>query len=63
MVLIGTLDTKHAEYAHLRTRLTDHGCSVLLIDAGVLGAPGITPDIGRDAVASAGGRPPAATVG
>jgi uncharacterized protein (UPF0261 family) len=55
VVLVGTLDTKGLEYGFLRERLQEAGCDVTLVDAGVLGAPSITPDISRDEVASAAG--------
>ena len=55
VVLIGTLDTKGVEYEFLRQRLRERGCEVLLIDAGVLGAPQATPDISREEVARAAG--------
>lgn len=35
VVLVGTLDTKGAEYAWMRDRLRAHGVEVLLVDAGV----------------------------
>jgi uncharacterized protein (UPF0261 family) len=55
VVLIGTLDTKGVEYEFLRQRLRERGCEVLLIDAGVLGAPQAAPDISREEVARAAG--------
>jgi uncharacterized protein (UPF0261 family) len=55
VALLGTLDTKGLEYAFLRDRVREHGVDVLLIDAGILGEPLVTPDIGRDEVAEAGG--------
>jgi uncharacterized protein (UPF0261 family) len=55
VVLIGTLDTKGVEYEYLRQRLREQGCDVVLIDAGVLGAPQATPDISREEVARAAG--------
>ncbi|HYO30135.1 MAG TPA: Tm-1-like ATP-binding domain-containing protein, partial [Thermomicrobiales bacterium] len=55
VVLIGTLDTKGTEYAFLRERVLGAGCEVLLIDAGVLGEPGLAADIDRTAVAAAAG--------
>lgn len=55
VVLLGTLDTKGIEYGFLRDRLRDAGCDVLLIDAGVLGPPGVAPDIDRHEVAQAAG--------
>jgi uncharacterized protein (UPF0261 family) len=58
--LLGTLDTKGEEYAFVRELLQDRGLDVLLIDAGVLGEPKITPDISRNAVAAAAGHDAAA---
>ncbi|MFN8660280.1 MAG: Tm-1-like ATP-binding domain-containing protein [Thermomicrobiales bacterium] len=54
--MLGTLDTKGEEYAFVREILQDRGMEVLLVDAGVLGEPKITPDITRDAVAAAAGQ-------
>jgi uncharacterized protein (UPF0261 family) len=51
VVLLGTLDTKGAEYAFLRERLLEHGVDVLLVDAGV-DEPSIEPDIPRTELAS-----------
>jgi uncharacterized protein (UPF0261 family) len=51
VVLLGTLDTKGAEYAFLRERLLEHGVDVLLVDAGV-NKPLIEPDISRTELAS-----------
>ncbi|MCS7256697.1 MAG: Tm-1-like ATP-binding domain-containing protein, partial [Thermomicrobium sp.] len=55
VVLIGTLDTKGAEYEFVRQRLQERGCQVVLIDAGVLGEPQTVPDVTRDEVARAAG--------
>lgn len=56
IVLVGTLDTKGAEYAWLRDRLLrDSGVEVLLVDAGVAGEPGVEADIPREEVARAAG--------
>ncbi len=55
VVLLGTLDTKGAEYDYLRARVREAGCEVILIDAGVLGRPLATPDISREEVARAAG--------
>lgn len=55
VALAGTLDTKGDEYGFVRQRLIDSGVGVLTIDTGILGEPGITPDIGRDEVAAAAG--------
>jgi uncharacterized protein (UPF0261 family) len=55
VVLLGTLDTKGAEYAFLRDRLLEHGVEVLVVDAGINDPVGLVPDIARDEVARAAG--------
>ncbi len=55
VVLIGTLDTKGAEFDFVRRRIKQHGAEVILVDAGVLGAPPIKPTITREEVARAAG--------
>ncbi|MFN2628537.1 MAG: Tm-1-like ATP-binding domain-containing protein [Gaiellaceae bacterium] len=55
VVLLGTLDTKGAEYAFLRERLRDLGVDVLLVDTGIYDPVGVEPDISREEVARAGG--------
>lgn len=55
VVLVGTMDTKGAEYAFVRDRLRDAGLAVTVVDCGVLGAPQIAPDISREDVARAAG--------
>jgi uncharacterized protein (UPF0261 family) len=55
VVLIGTLDTKGDEYAYLAARVREHGCDVLLVDAGVLGEPRLAADVSRAEVAAAAG--------
>jgi uncharacterized protein (UPF0261 family) len=55
VVLVGTLDTKGVEYAYFRDRIAEAGLDTILIDAGVTGAQGVTPDITADEVARAGG--------
>ena len=55
VVLLGTLDTKGAEYDFLRRRVREEGVDVLLVDTGVLGAPLAEPDISRHEVAKAAG--------
>lgn len=56
IVLIGTLDTKGAEYDYLRRQLLALGHQVTLVDAGVMGRPTFRADIAREAVAEAAGR-------
>ncbi|MCS6847722.1 MAG: Tm-1-like ATP-binding domain-containing protein [Anaerolineae bacterium] len=55
VVLIGTLDTKGAEFDFIRKRIKQHGVDVILVDAGVLGAPQAKPTIAREEVARAAG--------
>jgi uncharacterized protein (UPF0261 family) len=55
VVLVGTLDTKGDEYAYLADRVREHGVDVILVDAGIVGAPRGTPDISREDVAAAVG--------
>lgn len=55
VVLVGSLDTKHEEYAFVRDRLAAAGLQTLMIDCGVLGRPGTTADVDRASVARAGG--------
>jgi uncharacterized protein (UPF0261 family) len=55
VLLIGTLDTKGAEYAYLRERLELHGVGVILADAGIDPPAGAEPDIGREEVAAGAG--------
>jgi len=55
IVLVGALDTKGAEYAFVRECIRQRGHQTLLIDVGVLGPPGVEPDISRDEVARAAG--------
>jgi uncharacterized protein (UPF0261 family) len=55
VVLLGTLDTKGHEYEFLRARLHAEGCEVVLVDAGIMGAPQATPDVTADEVARAAG--------
>ncbi|XRQ05576.1 Tm-1-like ATP-binding domain-containing protein [Actinomadura welshii] len=54
VVLVGTLDTKGAEYAWLRERLRELGCDVVLVDAGVEASP-VEADVAAERVAEAGG--------
>ena len=45
VLLVGTLDTKGAEYAYLRERLRLHGVDTILADAGVNEPVGVEPDV------------------
>jgi uncharacterized protein (UPF0261 family) len=55
VVLVGTLDTKGAEYKYLRDRLALGGVKTLLVDVGTLEPPLVEPDITRHDVAAAAG--------
>ncbi|TDC74655.1 UPF0261 family protein [Actinomadura sp. 7K507] len=53
-MLVGTLDTKGAEYVWLRERVRELGCDVVLVDVGV-GASEVEADVGAERVAEAAG--------
>jgi uncharacterized protein (UPF0261 family) len=55
VVLIGTLDTKGTEIGFVRDLLRSAGAETLVIDAGVMGPPAITPDVSREEVFAAAG--------
>ncbi|MEV4564375.1 Tm-1-like ATP-binding domain-containing protein [Nonomuraea sp. NPDC049419] len=55
VLLLGTLDTKGAEYAHVRDLVTAAGQEVVLLDVGVMGGGTLAPDIPASEVAEAGG--------
>ncbi len=58
VLLVGTLDTKGAEYAYLRERLRLHGVDAILADAGVNEPVGAEPDVSRHQVAAETGADP-----
>jgi uncharacterized protein (UPF0261 family) len=55
IALVGALDTKGAEYGFVRDLIRERGGRTLLVDVGVLGEPGVKPDIPREDVARAAG--------
>jgi len=55
VVLLGTLDTKGAEYEFVRDRLRKLGCEVVMVDAGTLAQDRFPVDVGPDEVAAAAG--------
>ena len=55
IVLLGTLDTKGAEYDYLHERVRALGAHTILIDVGTGGPPAIRPDISAAEVATAAG--------
>jgi uncharacterized protein (UPF0261 family) len=58
VLLVGTLDTKGAEYAYLRERLRAHGVDAILADAGVNEPVGAEPEISRHQLAAETGADP-----
>jgi uncharacterized protein (UPF0261 family) len=55
VLLVGTLDTKGAEYAFVRDLIQARGVNTLVMDLGTVGDPSFPPDIGASEVASRGG--------
>ncbi len=55
VLLLGTLDTKGAEFAYVRELIQARGHRVLVLNAGVLGEPGFSPDVSAAEIAAAGG--------
>lgn len=55
IALLGSLDTKGAEYGFVKTCIEATGAKTLLIDTGILGDPVLTPDVTREQVAANGG--------
>ena len=54
VAIVGTLDTKGAEFAFLKAEIEKRGCATLVIDAGASGKPAFTPDFGlKDILAEA----------
>ncbi len=57
VLILGTLDTKGAEFKFIKDIIEAQGMPTLVINAGVLGEPHFPPDIAATAVAEAGGTP------
>src|SRR5512146_3566015 len=55
VALVGTLDTKGADFAFLAGRLRAAGAEVIVIDVGTGDPDGLAPDIDGEAVAAAAG--------
>jgi uncharacterized protein (UPF0261 family) len=55
ILLIGTFDTKGAEYTYVRDLIAARGHRVLTLNAGVAGDPTFVPDVSAAQVAEAGG--------
>ena len=48
IAILGTFDSKGPEHGFVADCIRDHGLDTLLINAGSLAAPGITPDISAE---------------
>ncbi|MHC5211893.1 MAG: Tm-1-like ATP-binding domain-containing protein [Planctomycetota bacterium] len=57
VAVLATLDTKGPEAGFLKQHIEAQGGQALLVDLGVVGAPGTPPDVTREEVATAGGTP------
>jgi uncharacterized protein (UPF0261 family) len=57
IIVLATLDTKGQEANYLREQIQKFGDRAFIIDVGVVGEPATVADIGREAVAEAGGTP------
>ena len=55
ILLIGTLDTKGAEYGYVCNLIKEHGHQTILLDGGIVGDPTFAPNIDAATVAEAGG--------
>ncbi len=55
IAVLATLDTKGKEAAYVKERIEALGGQALLIDMGLVGEAGTTPDVGREAIIAAGG--------
>jgi uncharacterized protein (UPF0261 family) len=55
VALVGTLDTKGADFAFLAGRLRAAGASVIVVDAGTGEPSGLVPDVDGETVAAAAG--------
>lgn len=53
-VIVGSLDTKGAEFKFVKDILTERGLEVLVVDFGVLGEAHFEPEVSRSDVAQAG---------
>jgi len=55
VVIVGSLDTKGDDFAFVKELIENQELRTLVVDFGVLGEPGIRPDISREEVIRAGG--------
>lgn len=62
IAVLGTFDTKGEEHAYVASLIRARGHQTLLIDVGILDAPGVQPDVTRAEIVSAAGTDMAALV-
>jgi len=55
VAIVGTLDTKGDEVAHLKELVEQENCSTIVMDVGILHAPVVSADIAREQVVLRGG--------
>lgn len=53
--IIGAMDTKGTEFAFLKNEIERRGFGVHVFDTGVMGEPGVQPDVTRECIAAEGG--------
>ena len=56
VVLVGTLDTKGAEYNYVKQCIKEAGVDVIVVDTGILGEPPFKPEISASMVVEAAGK-------
>ncbi len=54
VAIVGTLDTKGAEFGFLKAEIERHGCATLVLDAGVSGKPAFAPDVTAEEICAEG---------
>jgi uncharacterized protein (UPF0261 family) len=55
ILVLGTMDTKGLEFGYVKEKITENGHGVIVLDAGILGAPQLESDISNEEVAQAAG--------
>ena len=53
--LVGTLDTKGAEFQYIKDQIESNGLTTVCINSGILGEPVLSPDVSASEVAEAAG--------
>ena len=55
VVIVGALDTKGEDFRFVKELIEARGLATLVVDFGVMGTPGLAPDVSREEVAAAAG--------